>query len=153
MSSARRRATPGRAAGLSKKDPLARLHAWFLTIKPGWWTSAVNFKSARSQVIRVAKGRWRVDFSLYGVRWGWTGTSQVRYESTISVSPWDVPAREKVRLARAGWYDGITGKCRKLGYRGTWHRLPEGRMGIFSKRLRDLDAVKAEVARLGDLRI
>jgi hypothetical protein len=153
MRSAPRRAVTRQAPGLGKRNSLAKLHAWFLTIEPTWWTSAVNFKSARSEIIRVGKGKWRVDFSLYGARWGWTGASHVRYESTVSVSPWNVPANERSRLARSGWYEEITRRCRKLGYRGRWHRLPDGRMGIFSKRLRDLQAVKAEVARLADLRI
>ena len=149
----RRPAVTRRVPRLGRTNPLARLHAWFLTIGPSWWTSSVNFKSARSQVITVGKSRWRVDFSLYGVRWGWTGASQIRYDSTISVSPWRVPVTEKGRLARSGWYEEVTSKCRRLGYRGTWHRVPDGKMGIFQKRLADLDAVKAEVSRLAELRI
>jgi hypothetical protein len=134
--------------GNGRLAPLAKLHSWFQTIDPEWWTVSVNFKSAQSQLLTVGRGRWRVDFSLYGVRWGWTRDSQIRYESSITLSPWRVPAKERARLARTGWYDEMTSKCRKLGYRGRWHRLPDGRMGIFQRRLRSLADVKAEVARL-----
>lgn len=148
MTARPRRSRKAEQDDTGRRDPLVSLHEWFATIDPRWWTMSVNFQAAKPQSITVGRNRWRVVFTVYGVRWGFTRASRIRYEATISVWPRNVTPQDQARLTRAGWYAKMTAQFRRLGYRGEWHKNPGGKCGLFSKRLHDLDAVQAEVARL-----
>jgi len=67
------------------------------------------------------------------------------------VSPRRITPRRQAELGRSGWYGDLEEQLRRLGYRGQWHNHRTGRFGLFSKKLRDLVAVRAEVASLQGL--
>jgi hypothetical protein len=75
----------------------------------------------------------------------------VRYDTNIMLSPADLTSRQDDALGRTGVYSAVTAQLRKLGYRGKWHQRAGSRFGLFSKRLRDLGALREEVGHLSNV--
>jgi len=135
------RATVGRRS----RQELADLQAWVHTLEPEWWTVATTFQRG-PEWVTLAGVRWRVQFSFYGTRWGWTRNSHIRYSVSISLSPGgDLTERQRASLRRAGAYRAVARILGKLGYRGKWHLKQT--FGLFSKNLRSQTGVHQEVER------
>jgi hypothetical protein len=91
------KATVGRRSG----EELAELQAWVHTLEPEWWTVATTFQRG-PEWVTLAGVRWRIQFSFFGTRWGWTRNSRVRYSVNISLSPGrDLTERQRAALRKA----------------------------------------------------
>lgn len=133
------------AVGSRSRQELADLQAWVHTLEPEWWTVATTFQRG-PEWVSLAGVRWRVQFSFFGTRWGWTRNSHVRYSVSISLSRGgDLTERQRTSLRRAGAYRAVAGILGKLGYRGKWHLKQT--LGLFRKDLRSRSAVRQEVER------
>jgi len=145
MSGLPRTASAKARVGRRSRRELADLQAWVHTLEPEWWTVATTFQRG-PEWVKLAGVRWRVQFSFYGTRWGWTRNSQIRYSVSVSLSPGgDLKERERISLRRAGVLQAVARILGELGYRGKWHQRQT--FGLFSKDLRTQAGVRREVER------
>src|SRR5262245_31670359 len=140
------------AARSPTQSPLMTLRQWVERPESAWWTVSVNFR-ARTKWIMIAGVRWRVIYSCYGTRWGWTDRSGIRYMLNVSMSAPRITARQRRDLIVRGWYRETAACLKKLGYDGKWHRHKDGPFGLFSKRAIDFQALQVEAKRLLDVGI
>jgi hypothetical protein len=131
--------------GSRTRRELADLQAWIHTLEPEWWTVATTFQRG-PEWVTLAGVRWRVQFSFFGTRWGWTRNSHVRYSVNITLSHSDdLTVKERTALRRAGVYRAVARTVGEYGYLGRWHNRQT--FGLFSKDLRTQDGVRQEVER------
>jgi hypothetical protein len=69
---------------------------------------------------------------------------KVELTSAITLWPDRLTRRQDARLVKSGWYRDYRRQLRQRGYRGDWQDTPYGKSGFFSKKLRDVGAVRAE---------
>jgi hypothetical protein len=131
--------------GSRSRQELAKLQAWVHNLEPEWWTVATTFQRG-PEWVTLAGVRFRVQFSFYGTRWGWTRNSHVRYGVSITLSHGStLTARQRVSLRQGGAYRAVARTLGTLGYRGKWHLKQT--FGLFSKNLRSQTGVRREVER------
>jgi hypothetical protein len=110
----------------------------------------VNFR-ARTKWVAIGGVRWRVIYSCYGTRWGWTNRSEIRYMLNVSMSSPRITGKQQKDIRRLDWYREAAARLKTLGYAGQWHRHKDGTFGLFSKRAADFQTLQGEAKRLLDL--
>lgn len=134
----------------TKPDHLLQILSSLKAIAPDWRTANIGYE--KRQVLTIDRMRWIINYQIHALYDYPRGPYKPWLRSSVTLWPSSRARRDRqgwrARLRQQGWYRRCQQELARHGYHGEWLSSPYGRFGTFWRRLRNTDALSAELRRL-----